>query len=108
MTPQRVVLGAWLTMIGLATVRSIAGGSKGLPSPSLYLGSGVLFTALYGAAGLVGPLAAVLAVGIDVAALATPYMHGKPGLFETAATWLDGISGGPSAQPAKPAGATGP
>ena len=93
MNAQRVVLGAWLAMIGLATVRAIAGPSKGLPAPSVYLGSGVLFTMLYGAAGFLGPLAAAIAVGVDVGAVAAPYLKGQTGILDTAAGWLDGLAG---------------
>jgi len=103
-TPQRVVLGAWLAMIVLATVRSIAGPQKGLPSPSVYLGGAVLFTALYGSAGFLGPLAAVLAVGADVGAVAAPYLRGQPGILDTAASWLDGLAGG---APQAPGGGQG-
>jgi len=95
-TPQRVVLGAWLAMIGLATVRAVAGPNRGLPAPSVYLGSGVLFTMLYGASSFLGPLAAALAVGVDVGAVVAPYLKGQSGILDTAASWLDGIAGGPS------------
>lgn len=97
MTPQRVVLGAWLAMVGLTTARAVIGPSKGLPAPSLYLASGILFTLLYGASSFVGPLAAALAVSVDVGALLAPYLRGQPGLLDQAATWLDGISGGAGA-----------
>jgi hypothetical protein len=100
-TPQRVVLGAWLAMIGLATVRAL-GSSKQLPQPSVYLGSGVLFTLLYGAAGVLGPLAATVAVGVDVAALVAPYLRGQTsGPLDTLAGFLDRLA--PSGQPAQPA-----
>jgi hypothetical protein len=104
-TPQRIVLGAWIAMIGLATVRYAAGANKGFPPPSVYLASGILFTLLYGASSFLGPLAATLAVGVDVGALLTPYLKGQPGLPETVASWLDGIAGGTGTLP--PAGRTG-
>lgn len=98
MTPQRVVLGAWLAMIGLATVRAVAGPQKGLPSPSVYLGSGVLFTGLYGAAGVLGMLPAVIAVGVDVGALLAPYLKGSTtGPLNQLAGLLDGLAGAQTA-----------
>jgi hypothetical protein len=97
---QRIVFGAWLAMIGLATVRSLGGG-KGLPQPSVYLGSGVLFTMLMGAASFVGPLAATIAVGVDIAALVTPYIRGKTtGPLDQAAQALDKVAGGWNPAPA--------
>jgi len=91
--PQRVVLGAWLAMIGLATARSLAR-SQGLPQPSTFLASGVLFTMLYGAAAVVGPLAAVFAVGTDIAALALPYFKGgSTGPLDTLAAGLARLTG---------------
>lgn len=109
MTPQRIVLGAWLAMIGLATVRAVAGPQKGLPAPSVYLGSGILFTALYGASSFLGPLAAAIAVGVDVGALLAPYLKGSQvGPLNQLASFLDGIAGAPQ-QPAgaAPGGASG-
>lgn len=106
--PQRIVFGAWLGMVGLATARSL-GGSRGLPQPSVYLSSAVLFTLLYGAAGIVGPLAAVFAVGVDIAALVLPYVRGgTTGPLDSIAQGLASISGGPSAAAAPAAGAAGP
>jgi hypothetical protein len=99
MTPQRIVLGAWLAMIGLATVKAVAGPQKGLPAPSVYLGSGVLFTALYGAAAFLGPLAAVTAVAVDVGALLAPYLGQQTGPLNQLAGFLDGLSGGKPAGP---------
>lgn len=105
MTAQRVVLGAWLAMVGLTTARAVIGPSKGLPAPSLYLGAGVLFTLLYGASSFVGPLAAVLAVSADVFAVAAPALRKDaagnprplPTIIDQVAAWLDGISGGAGA-----------
>lgn len=109
-TPQRVVLGAWLAMIGLATVRSFSQG-RGMPQPSVYLGSGVLFTLFFGAAAFLGPLPAALAVGVDVAAVASPYLLGRVtsnGPLDQAARQLDRISGGSGTQPASgPGGSSG-
>lgn len=94
--PQRVVLGAWLAMIGLATARSLGAG-RGLPSPGTFLASGILFTGYFAAAGFLGPLPAVLAVGTDVAAVALPYFRGgTTGPLDQLATALgklDGSSG---------------
>lgn len=88
------MLWAWLAMIGLATARSIGGG-RGLPQPNSYLASGVLFTMLMGAAGILGGLAAAVAVGTDVAAIALPYLRGSTtGPLDTIAQALDSISGG--------------
>lgn len=104
---QRVVFGAWLAMVGLAIARNV-GASKGLPQPSTFLASGVLFTILYGAAGFIGPLAAVFAVGTDVAAVALPYFKGgTTGPLDTIASALDKISGGTNTAPASPGGGTG-
>ena len=74
--PQRVVVAALLAMIGLATARSLSSG-KGIPQPGTFLASGVLFTAYYTAAGFLGALPAILAVGTDVAAVALPYFRGS-------------------------------
>jgi hypothetical protein len=102
-TPQRVVLGAWVTLIALATVRGISQ-SKGLPAPSVYLGGAVLMTMLYGAAGFLGPLAAVTAVGVDVGVVMSPYLAGSSSApLNTLAGWLSHLS--PSA-PAPGAGST--
>ena len=93
--PQRVVLGAWLAMIGLATARSLGAG-KGLPSPGTFLASGILFTGYFAAAGILGPLPAVFAVGTDIAAVALPYFRGgKTGPLDqlgAALSRLDGSS----------------
>jgi hypothetical protein len=91
-TPQRVVLGAWVALIALATVRGI-GQSKGLPPPSVYLGGAVLMTMLYGAAGFLGPLAAVTAVGVDVGVVMQPYLAGSSSApINTLAGWLSRLS----------------
>ena len=104
--PQRVVFGAWLAMIGLSVARSL-GRSGGLPQPGVFLGSAVLFTVYLGAAGFLGPLPAVLAVGTDVAALMLPYLQGKTtGPLDSIASGLDKISGGTGSAPA-PGGAPG-
>lgn len=107
-SPQRIVLGAWLGIIGLATVRSFAGG-KGWPQPSIYLGSGVLFTMLFGAAAFLGPLAAAIAVGVDVGALVLPYAKGgTSGPLDQLAGALGKISGGTPAAPGGGSGAFAP
>lgn len=95
---QRIVLGAWLAMIGLSVVRSV-GQKRGLPQPNIFLASGVLFTGYLAAAGIgpLAPLMAVFAVGTDIAAVALPYFKGQTtGPLDTLATQLDKISGGPS------------
>lgn len=100
--PQRVVFGAWLAMIGLSIARSLGRGS-GLPQPSVFLGSGVLFTLYFGAAAFLGPLPAALAVGTDVATLMLPYIQGKTtGPLDSIAAGLDRISGGSGTHPAAP------
>lgn len=105
--PQRVVFGAWLAMIGLSIARSLGRGG-GLPQPSVFLGSAVLFTVYYGAAGFLGPLPAALAVGTDVAAVMLPYIRGGTmGPLDSLAAQLDKISGGPGTAPAAPGGSSG-
>lgn len=106
---QRIILGAWIAMIGLATARSL-GGQRGLPQPGTYLSSAVLFTLLFGAGAFVGPLAAVFAVGVDVAALFLPYVRGSAtGPLDSIAAGLASISGSTSSAGAAPvAGAAGP
>lgn len=78
-TGQRVVLGAWLAMIVLATVRHVsdpaAGG--GLPPPNAYIASGVLFTMFYGGSTFAPGLFGTLAVGVIVAAVLKPYVDAK-------------------------------
>jgi hypothetical protein len=114
-TAQRIVLGAWIGMIGLATVRQLTDPNhKGLPAPSIYLASGVLFTMLFGVAGFLPPLAAALAVGIDVGALLRPFLPGGSGNSPLAqlAGFLDGLSGSPPPDtgtgPVGPAGPLAP
>jgi hypothetical protein len=106
--PQGVVVAAWLGMIGLTAARTLAQG-RGLPQPSAFVASGVLFTLLYGGAAVVGPLAAVFAVGVDVAALALPYFRGgTTGPLDSIAAGLEKISGGSGTQsPAPGGGSTG-
>lgn len=100
MTSERAatyVLMAWAGMVGLITLRQVIGGSK-LPPPSAYLGSAVLFTLLW-AGSLVAPSFAVTAaVGVDIAALASPYIKGSGvGLLDQAATWLEKVAPTPTA-----------
>lgn len=77
---QAVVLGAWLTMIALATLRQATDPSKGgLPPPSTFLASGVLFTVFYGGASFAPPLFAVLSVGVVVSAIFKPYLNAQAG-----------------------------
>ena len=78
MNAGRVVLGAWVAAMGLTMVRSLTDPTApALPKPSAFLGTGVLFTMLYGASSFVGPLAATLAVGVDVGMVARPYLAGS-------------------------------
>ena len=107
-SPQRIVLGAWLAMLGLATARTLSQG-RGLPQPSVYLSTAVLFTMLFGAAGLVGTLAAVFAVGVDVAAVTLPYFKGSSvGPLDQLAAALGSMSGQPpSAAHGQPSGPGG-
>jgi hypothetical protein len=75
---QRVVLGAWLAMIVLATVRHVSDPSQGgLPPPSSFVASGVLYTMFFGAAGFAPGLFGTLAVGTIVAAVLKPYVDAK-------------------------------
>lgn len=96
---QRVVLGAWLAMIVLATVRHVSDPNvKGLPPPSFFLGSGVLYTMFYGGAAFAPGLFGTLAVGTIVAAVAKPYIDAKGAIPKSGpifqlAGLLDGISG---------------
>lgn len=77
---QAVVLGAWLAMIALATLRQATDPSKGgLPPPSTFLGSGVLFTMFYGGASFAPSLFGVLSVGVVVAAVFKPYANAAAG-----------------------------
>ena len=113
--PQRIVFGSWMAMVGLAVARSL-GANRGLPQPSVFLGGGVLFTLYFGAAGFLGPLPAVFAVGTTVAALMLPYIRGSTGggPLDTIAAGLDKIAGGTGTHPAasgaaaSPAGASAP
>jgi hypothetical protein len=97
MNARKVVLGAWLAMIGLATIRRVTNpNTPGLPSPSVYLASGVVFSMLYGLSAVVPGLAAALAVGTDVGALMAPYLTGKiqAAPITTLNAWLSQLSGG--------------
>lgn len=71
---QAIVLGAWLTMIGLASLRQATDPSKGgLPPPSTFLASGVLFTLFYGGAAFAPSLFGTLAIGVVISAIVKPY-----------------------------------
>lgn len=92
-TARGWVIGSWLVMIGLITIRQIAGDKKGMPQPGSYLGSAILFTMLIGLASLTPALGTTIAVGTVVGAAVAPYMKGQStGIIDTMATWLDGIS----------------
>lgn len=97
-TAAGYVLIAWLVAVGLISVRSVVG-SQGqpfpavLPKPSLYLGSAVLYTMLWGATFIAPTLAVTLAVGMDVAIFAQPYIQGSnTGLADSVSSWLNTVS----------------
>lgn len=101
MTRERAqlwIFGAWLAAVGLTTVRQIAGKSSTnlagyMPDPSVYLGSAVLFTMLWGGSFIAPSLAAVLAVGTDIGLIVSPYLKGSNvGILDTANTWLEKVS----------------
>jgi hypothetical protein len=103
-TPQRVVLGAWLSMIVLATVRHVSDPSSGggLPRPPAYISSGILFTMFYGGASFAPGLFATLSVGVVLAAIVKPYADAKgavpnSGPIFQLAKLVDSISGQPVA-----------
>ena len=103
---QRVVLGAWLSMVVLATVRHVSDPSQGggLPPPNAYIASGVLFTMFYGAAGFASTLFGTLAVGVVLASVVKPYADSKGAIPNSGPIFqlsnlLDSLSG-------KPAGTT--
>lgn len=105
--PQRVVLGAWLAMIGLAAARSLGAG-KGLPSPGTFLASGVLFTGYFAAAGFLGGLPAVFAVSTVLAAVAAPYFAGgNSGPLDSIAAALGKLDGTTPATTPAAAGSPG-
>lgn len=100
-TGQRVVLGAWLAMIVLATVRHVStpATSGTLPPPVGYLSSGVLFSMFYGGSSFAPGLFGTLAVGAVVAAIVKPYLDAKgtavpsSGPIFQLAKLIDSISG---------------
>ena len=91
--PQRIVLGAWLAMIGLATAKSLTQ-KQGLPQPSVFLFSAILFSGYYVAASIaaLGTLVAVFAVGTDVAIVAAPYLQGRTAFLDQLNTKLTGLN----------------
>jgi hypothetical protein len=105
-TGQRVVLGSWLAMIVLATVRHISDPSKGggLPAPPAYVSSGILFTMFYGGSSFAPGLFGALSVGVVLAAIVKPYADAKgavpnSGPIFQLAKLVDSISGQPVAAP---------
>lgn len=76
---QRVVLGSWLALIVLATVRHVSdpATTNTLPPPNAYIGSGVLFTMFYGGSSFAPGLFGTLAVGVIVAGILKPYVDAK-------------------------------
>lgn len=108
---QRVVLGAWLAMIVLATVRHVSDPTQGgLPPPSSFVSSGVLYTMFFGAAGFAPGLFGTLAVGTIVAAVLKPYVDARGAIpnsgpiFQIAGL-LDQVSGKPATSSTQGAGA---
>lgn len=91
--PQRVVLGAWIAMIGLATARSLTS-KQGLPQPGVFLFSAVLFSGYYVLASIsvISTLIAVFAVGTDLAVVAGPYLQGRSSFLDQANTKLAGLN----------------
>jgi hypothetical protein len=92
---RSIVLGALGVMFVLITVRSVTT-KPGLPSPSLYVGSLVLFSLWYLLAGVSPGLGGTLAIGTDVSALLAPYIAGGSGTspLTQLAGLVQGISGG--------------
>ena len=87
------VLGSWLVMLGLVTVKQVSA-KPGLPNPGAYLSSAVVFTLLFGLAGLAPSLAAALAAGTVVGGAVAPYLKGRTtGILDQAATYLGTLSG---------------
>jgi len=105
-TSQRVVLGAWLALIGLQIVRRLTSNTPGLPPPSTFLGGGVYMTAMYTAAGFLDGLPAAFAVGLPIAIVARPYLglEQGPSVLQTLGTWLDQLSGQPASTISQPGG----
>lgn len=111
---QRIVLGAWLAMIAVATIKRVTDPDPlkdHLPPPSVFLGISVLFTMLFGAAAVAPGLAAAVAVGVDVGALLTPYIKaaasgGSPAstAASSLAGFLDRVSGANAAPPSAVSG----
>ena len=96
------VLGGWVAMIGLVTLRQVST-APGLPQPGAYLGSGIVYTMLYVLAFAAPQLAGTLAIATVLGGLAAPYLKGQPGLLDQASTWLSNISGGtPQQAPGTP------
>lgn len=78
MNGRRVVLGSWLAIIALSTIRAATDPVKGgLPTPATFVASGVLFTMFYGGASFAPQLFGVLSVGVVVAAVFAPYLNAQ-------------------------------
>ena len=79
MKSRNLILGSWLGVIALASIRQVTSGTPGLPSPAAYLGSGVLFTTFYvgGALTPSSNLFGILAVGVVISTLLKPYINSQ-------------------------------
>ncbi len=102
-TGQKVVLGAWLSMIVLATVRHVSdpATTNSLPPPSAYIASGILFTGFFGGATVAPALFGTLAAGVVVAALLKPYVDARGAVPNSGPIFqlsrlVDSISGQPA------------
>lgn len=97
-----LILLMWLGMVGIITTKQVIGDTSTssslatkMPEPSVFLGSAVLFTMLWGASLITPGLAVAVAAGIDISAIIVPYIKGnQTGLLQQAATWLDNATGG--------------
>lgn len=97
---QRVVLGAWLAMIVLATVRHVSDPSttNTLPPANNYIASGVLFTMFYGGSSFAPSLFGALSIGVVLAAVVKPYATSRGAIPQSGpifqlANLLDSLSG---------------
>lgn len=88
------VLGAWAAMIVVITARQLLA-KTAMPKASVYLGSAVLYTMIWGGSLLAPQLAVALAWGTVFGALASPYLKGSGNsVVSQLTTKLNSISGG--------------